>query len=201
MPLTPVRLMPDRRTVQLDLFELVPGQKVSVPRVPLAKIPRVGIIKWTPSEDGIHFRPEIETHPIVVSLKRWDEQVYGCTRYQIACLVAAGFVDGERLSPRHLNVVLESFFIFRERVRENPWFWQDSENHARYITAMRRIEKQWKLKVPAETDPDSPELPEIPKAPETASGASAAPSAPETPRAPENAPRHHGGRRKKAPRP
>jgi hypothetical protein len=134
---TPVIVLPQRKTVQLELFEVAPDIKIAAKPTQITA-PRVGIMRWTPNPDG-SFRPEIETHPATVNIREWKEAIYGCSKLAILALVEAEFVDGERISPRTMNISLESYFNHRAKMRDNPWFWQDHDNRARYTKAMDKI--------------------------------------------------------------
>lgn len=137
----PVNVLPQRRIVQLELFEVAPDVAVAAKPAQI-QAPRLGIMRWTPLEGGV-YKPEIETHPAAVNIKDWKEHVYGVSKHVIAALVEAGFVDGERLAPRTLLIHLESYFAHRARMRENPFFWQDSDNRQRYSEARIKVDRQW----------------------------------------------------------
>ena len=149
----PVQLLPKGGpTLQLELFEFAPGVKVSVPvprHLPRV-VPRTGIVKMVQEPDG-RFRPEIESLPAVVPLKNWDEKTYGVSKFIISALVLAGFVEGERIAPRYMTIVLESWFAYRELIRQNPYFWQDADNRDRYQKAQKRLSQQWKAEDGPET--------------------------------------------------
>lgn len=136
MPIKRINIIPQRKVVQLEmdsLWEVAPGVKSGVKPSQL-QAPRLGVVHWEPAGDGL-FRPLLETHPAIVALTDWDERLYGCSQFIIKCLVEAGFVEGERLSPRGLTINLESFFQHRAKMRENPWFWSDSDNLRSYTRA------------------------------------------------------------------
>lgn len=138
--LATVQIVPQAHVHQLELFELAPEVHVAAKPVRVSA-PRVGMMRWQPLPDG-SFKPLIETHPAVVDISRWAPAIYGCSRSVITTLVNAGFVEGERLSPRTLTINLESYFAWRTRMRGDPFFWSDQENRARYAAAMPK--KHWR---------------------------------------------------------
>ena len=138
-----VTLLPERRTLQLELWEAAPDVMVG-DKPGNVRPPRHGVVFWEPVGDGHNWRPRIETHPALVPLKQWDTKLYGCPRLVIQALVEGGFVEGERISPRCLNINLESWMQHRAMVRSNPWFWRDMDNLRRYTTALHAVNSQGK---------------------------------------------------------
>ena len=141
MALTPVNILPSGRLVQMDLFETVaPDVKVGT-KPPTVQTPRHGIVFFRPENNGL-YRPMIETHPNIVHLKDWKETVYGISKHVIATLVEAGFVEGERVTPKSLLINLESWFAHRLRMREDPYFWTDHDNRRRYSNASSEVDRR-----------------------------------------------------------
>ncbi len=140
---SPVVMLPAQRFHQMDLFETVaPDVKCAVKPAAMPA-PRHGMMTWQASEKHIGlFKPMIETHPAVADLKEWNPKIYGVSKDVIRTLVEAGFVEGEKLSPRTLCINLESWFRHRAVMRDDPFFWSDAENLKRYSDAWNRIKSR-----------------------------------------------------------
>lgn len=138
-PTTPVKILPQRRTLQLELFELAPDVLVAAKPVQITA-PRMGIVTWVPVGDGL-YKSVIETHPTIIDIKDWDKKTLGCSKFVIAVLCEAGYVEAERLSPRTLAINLESYFAHRAKVREDHFFWLDDENRRRYSAAVEVVNR------------------------------------------------------------
>lgn len=135
----PVRILSTGQLAQLELFEVAPGVHVCL-NPPKHLVPRMGIFKWRAGADNT-WTVQVETTESLVPLKHWKENVFGVSKFVIQVLIEAGFVEGARLSPRSLNINLDSFMTFCEAMKKDPYFWQDEDNRRAYKLALARIQQ------------------------------------------------------------